>query len=343
MLDILENNKRYLNQNPKCEPQLGKRGLYRTMGGNVESKEAELAMLWVLNLSDGRHSLLDVAERSKLAFSSVSAAARALGRGRSSAGGRRTGGGKYVTTALSGVAVVTGASGGIGRATACALAAKGMSVCLTGRDVSRLQNAATAIRPRAPQVLVHPADLSTDEGIRSLVANVGADIRRIDVLVHAAGTMCLGNVESVGWDDLDEQYRMNLRAPFLLTKAFLPMLKETRGQVVFVNSTAGLAAGADNGLYAATKHALRSIAGSIRDHVNPYGIRVVSIFPGRTATTMQEAVHRFEGRRYEAAELVQANDIAELIVGALALPRTAEVTDIMVRPMKMPSPARLTK
>ncbi len=78
VLDILENNHYYLNQNPKCEPQLGTRGLYRTMGGNVESKEAELAMLWVLNLSDGRHSILDVAERSKLAFPAVRAATRAL-------------------------------------------------------------------------------------------------------------------------------------------------------------------------------------------------------------------------------------------------------------------------
>lgn len=78
VLNILENNTRYLNQNPKCEPQLGKRGLYRTMGGNVESKEVELAMLWVLNLSDGHHSLLEIAERSKLAFPAVRAAARAL-------------------------------------------------------------------------------------------------------------------------------------------------------------------------------------------------------------------------------------------------------------------------
>jgi aminopeptidase-like protein len=78
VLDILENNNYYLNQNPKCEPQLGRRGLYRTMGGNVESKDAELAMLWVLNLSDGRRSLLEIAERSKLAFPTVHAAARAL-------------------------------------------------------------------------------------------------------------------------------------------------------------------------------------------------------------------------------------------------------------------------
>jgi aminopeptidase-like protein len=78
VLNVLENNRRYLNRNPKCEPQLGKRGLYRTMGGNVDSEQAEMAMLWVLNLSDGSHSLLDVAERSKLAFPAVRAAAAAL-------------------------------------------------------------------------------------------------------------------------------------------------------------------------------------------------------------------------------------------------------------------------
>lgn len=245
-----------------------------------------------------------------------------------------------MSAALAGVAVVTGASGGIGRATARALAARGMSLCLTGRDTGRLQDAAKEIKPRAQQVHVHPADLSTDEGIRALVADVGAHGQRIDVLVHAAGTVRLGNIESVGWGDLDEQYQVNLRAPFLLTKAFLPMLREARGQLVFVNSTSGIVAGADNGIYAATKHALRSITGSIRDHVNPYGIRVISVFPGRTATTMQEAVHRFEGKRYEPAELVQAEDIAELIVGALALPRTAEVTDIVVRPMAKPGQAR---
>ena len=245
-----------------------------------------------------------------------------------------------MSVALAGIAVVTGASGGIGRATAWALAGHGMSLCLSGRDVGRLEDVATEVRARAAQVLVYPADLSTDDGIRGLAARVAADVGEIDILVHAAGTVRLGNVESAAWDDLDEQYRVNLRAPFLLTKALLPILKETHGQVVFVNSTAGLVAGAENGLYAATKHALHSITGSIRNHVNSYGIRVISVFPGRTATSMQQAIHRLEGRSYEAAELVQTGDVAELIVGALALSRTAEVTDIVVRPMKKPGHAR---
>ncbi len=245
-----------------------------------------------------------------------------------------------MTTRLAGVAVVTGSSSGIGRAVARALAAEGMSLCLTGRDAGRLQDGAREIAARAAQVIVHQADLSSDEGLRGLAVRVRTDLGRLDVLVHAAGVLHLGDVEAAGWDDLDEQYRVNLRAPFLLTKAFLPMLKQSSGQVVFVNSTAGLVAGAENALYAATKHALRALARSFRDHVNQYGIRVLSVFPGRTATPMQEAVHRFEGRRYEPAGLLQPSDIAEVIVTALALPRTAEVTDIVVRPMNKPSPGR---
>ena len=78
VLDILENNRIYLNQNPKCEPRLGKRGLYRTIGGNTDEKRNELAMLWVLNLSDGNHNLLDIAQKSGLHFSELQRAAAAL-------------------------------------------------------------------------------------------------------------------------------------------------------------------------------------------------------------------------------------------------------------------------
>ena len=78
VLDVLENNKKYLNQNPKCEPQLGKRGLYRAMGGRIDEVLGEKAMLWVLNLSDGEHTLLDIADRSGLTFDIITEAADAL-------------------------------------------------------------------------------------------------------------------------------------------------------------------------------------------------------------------------------------------------------------------------
>lgn len=78
VLHILENNKKYLNQNPKCEPQLGKRGLYGAIGGQTDTKMREMAMLWVLNLSDGNHSLLEIADRSSMSFDSINQAADAL-------------------------------------------------------------------------------------------------------------------------------------------------------------------------------------------------------------------------------------------------------------------------
>jgi len=78
VMDLLENNKRFVNQNPHCEPQLGRRGIYRQMGGKMESKQTELAMLWVLNLSDGHHSLLDIAERARIRFDVILEAATLL-------------------------------------------------------------------------------------------------------------------------------------------------------------------------------------------------------------------------------------------------------------------------
>lgn len=242
---------------------------------------------------------------------------------------------------LDGVALVTGASGGIGGAVARALAGLGMNLCITGRNSERLAALTRELAAHARPVLVHPADLSRDADLLGLAGRVAGVHARVDVLVHAAGTIRLGHVELSAWDDLDALYQVDLRAPFLLTKALLPQLKQAHGQVVFINSTAGLVARADNGLYAAAKHALRSLAESVRAHVNQYGVRVLSVYPGRTLTAMQKEVERIEGRCHDASELLRPADVADMIVAALALPRTAEVTDIVLRPMKKPraSPA----
>jgi NADP-dependent 3-hydroxy acid dehydrogenase YdfG len=237
------------------------------------------------------------------------------------------------------IAVVTGASSGIGEAVAVALAARGLRPCLAGRDVERLQRLADDLTARGPRPSVVRADLGLDEGIRTLIEAVEA-MGRLDVLVHSAGALRLGDVLKAGWDDLDELYRVNLRAPYLLTKALLPLLAASRGQIVFVNSSAALRASANNALYAATKAALVSLAGSIRDRVNPLGVRVLTVFLGRTATPMQERVHAFEGRSYDPGSLLSPGDVADLVVQALMLPRTAELTDITVRPMTKLSNAR---
>ena len=102
---------------------------------------------------------------------------------------------------------------------------------------------------------------------------------------------------------------------------------------MFINSTQGLAASAGVGLFAATQHALRAMADSLRDEVNGDGVRVLTVYPGRTATPRQASIFELEGRPYAPDRLLQPEDIATMIVASLKLPRTAEVTNLTIRPM----------
>jgi short-subunit dehydrogenase len=180
---------------------------------------------------------------------------------------------------------------------------------------------------------VYRADLSLDEDLDRLRVALQRDVSHIDLLVHSAGVHAMGSFSTSCVDTLDWQYRVNVRAPYVLTQALLPRLIERRGQVVFINSSAGLAAKANVGQYAATKHALKALADSLRDEVNAAGVRVLSVYPGRTASTMQKAIFKLEGREYVPERLMQPEDVAEVVLAALLLPATAEVTDINVRPL----------
>jgi short-subunit dehydrogenase len=228
------------------------------------------------------------------------------------------------------VAVVTGATGGIGKAISLALAAQGATVCLVARSLEALR--AIAKQTGTPPMFCYPADLCVDSDVQKLIAKLQEDVTSVDMLIHAAGVIWLGQIESAGVDQMDCQYRLNLRAPYILTQALLPGLKSRQGQILFVNSTAALTARPNAGAYAATKHGLRALADSLRDEVNPNGVRVMSLFLGRTATPMQERVHQFEHRSYHPELLMQPEDVAAAIINVLALPRTIEVTEIKMRP-----------
>lgn len=230
-------------------------------------------------------------------------------------------------------AIVTGASSGIGRAIAIGLAGEGALLCLLGRDKERLQATAKIASSCSPKVSICQVDFAFEQDVLCLIHQLEQELERIDVLVHAAGDFAQGNMSSLTVDDFDRQYRINLRSPYLLTQKLLPRLKACQGQVVFINSSLGINARASVGQYAATKHALKAVADSLRNEVNPDGVRVLSIFAGRTASTMQEKIHHLENKVYDAQLLLQPEDIASVVVNALTLPRTAEVTDIHIRPM----------
>ena len=238
-------------------------------------------------------------------------------------------------TALAGrTALVTGASAGIGRAMALGLASEGVSVHLLARRRDPLEGVAAEIAARGGTATVLPGDMGDEASLRAAAALLAAG--PLDILIHAAAVIAIGPVAEAAVAEFDRQWRINVRGPWLLTQLLLPALRARRGQVVFVNSSAGLAAAPGVSQYAATKHALRAIADSLRAEVNADGIRVLSVYPGRTATPMQEALHGLEGKPYRPAALLQPEQVAELTLSALRQPAGAEVTDLRVRPAAPP-------
>ncbi len=224
--------------------------------------------------------------------------------------------------------LITGASSGIGRALTLRLAHAEAKLHLVGRDAAALAELARQARSWGAEAQTYTFDLTDDEAVQTFAETFAAPL---DVLVHSAGTVSLGALKDAAIADLDAQYRLNVRAPYLLTQLFLERLERTQGQIVFINSGAGLSARAEWGQYAASKHALRAVADSLRAELAG-AVRVLSVYPGRTASPMQAKVHEYEGKPYDPAKFVQPDDVAETIVGALALPRTAEITDVSVRP-----------
>ena len=235
------------------------------------------------------------------------------------------------------VAVITGAGSGIGKSIALALAKQGAILCLLGRDLSSLEAVAHIAKQSTSRVDCYKVDLSDDQEIEDFQRSVSAKFNAINILVHSAGVISMGPLESLPVKDFDLQFQINVRGPYLLTQILLPLLKLGQGQVIFINSRAVfLGARPGLGQYAATKQALKALADSFRQEVNPEGIRVISIYPGRTASPMQQKIFKSEGKIYRPELLVQPDDVAATIVDVLCLPITAEITDITIRPMVEP-------
>jgi NADP-dependent 3-hydroxy acid dehydrogenase YdfG len=231
------------------------------------------------------------------------------------------------------VAVITGGGSGVGQALALALADGGAKLHLVGRRLDRLEAVASKAREFDSKVTCYSADISTEVAQFELLRQLKHDLGRVDILIQNAGMYVRGSLENADIADLDRHFRTNVRAPYALTQALLPLLKVNRGQVVFINSSSGIVAKAMSAQYDSTKHALKAIADSLRAEINPDGVRVLSIYLGRTASEMQQRICAEEGRPYCPELLLQPTDVAAIVLNALGLPRTAEVTDIWIRPM----------
>lgn len=237
-----------------------------------------------------------------------------------------------MTALIQRTALVTGASGAIGRAIAVALAEGGAELCVVGRDEVRLTATVEAIRSRGTKVIPFVTDLTSEGRVKELAEEVDSALGGLDILVHAAGIYEKGDLGKSSIHVLDDQYRVNVRAPYQLTQVLLPKIAERRGDVIFVNSTQGLSASEGIGQYAATQHAMKAVADSLRAEVNTVGIRVTLLHLGRTASEMQERIFAAEERPYTPETLVQPEDVAVIVVAAVTLPRRAQITTLTIWP-----------
>ena len=222
--------------------------------------------------------------------------------------------------------LLTGAGSGIGLALARRLAARGDELVLLARSEARADEMRAAL-PRAAYVVADLADPGTINGLGRQVDGP------VDSLVHAAGVVDLAPVSGLRLAQWEEQLAVNLTAPAVLTRELLQHLRQARGTVVFVNSSAGLAANAAWSAYAASKFGLRALADALRAEEVEHGVRVSSVFPSRTATPMQEKVHEQEGRTYDASRWISPETVVDTILHVLDVPVDATIPEVTVRPV----------
>jgi len=230
------------------------------------------------------------------------------------------------------VAVVTGASSGIGAATARALAADGHRIALLARRADRI--AALAKELDNGSIAIE-ADVTDRAAIVAAAERVQQELGGADVLVNNAGVMLLGPFGSEQRDDYRQMIEVNLLGAITTTEVFLDQLKDGGGDIVNISSVAGRTARAGNGVYAATKWGVNGWSESLRKELLP-DVRVTLIEPGAVATELPNHITHAQtkegvGQLYSQVE-VTAEDTAEVIAFVVARPRRLAIHEVLLRP-----------
>jgi NADP-dependent 3-hydroxy acid dehydrogenase YdfG len=230
-------------------------------------------------------------------------------------------------------AVVTGASSGIGEATARLLAQRGCNVALAARREDRLQDLAAELGEGA---LAVPTDVTDPAACEALVSRAVERFGSVDVLVANAGLGLYGSIPDGDPEDWRRMFEVNVLGVLYATRAAVRhMLERGSGDVVLVSSLAGRRVpGADGTVYAATKHALTAVAEGLRMDVSARGVRVINVEPGLVRTEFPESTSQSAEQFYAEKEYspIEAEDVATAVVYAVERPPRVSISEIIVRP-----------
>jgi NADP-dependent 3-hydroxy acid dehydrogenase YdfG len=229
------------------------------------------------------------------------------------------------------VAVVTGASKGIGKATAVMLAKNGAHVAISARSSELLDDVAQEITGLGSRVFKFTGDMSKEADIKSFISQTVSQLGRIDILINNAGFGFFHNISDFPTDDWDNMFNLNVRGLFICTREALPHLRNS-GESVVVNvaSLAGKNAFTSGGGYAATKHAVVGFSRCLMLEERKNGVRVLLICPGSVATNFFDNHHgKFDPKK---DRILKPEDVAESIVHMIQLPQRAMVSEIDIRP-----------
>ena len=237
------------------------------------------------------------------------------------------------------IVVVTGASSGLGEATARLLSEQGATVVLGARRADRLQSLAKDIEARGGRALAVATDVTQPEQVKALVDSAVRTYGRIDVMINNAGLMPQAPLERLKVDEWDRMIDVNIKGVLYGIAAALPhMQRQKAGHFINVSSVAGHRVGPGFAVYAATKYAVRALSEGLRQEVKPYNIRTTVISPGAVATELPNSVTDPDAskriRTFYEQVAVSADSFARAVAFAMSQPEDVDINEILYRPTR---------
>ena len=229
------------------------------------------------------------------------------------------------------VAFITGASRGIGRAIAKALAKEGCHVALAARNAELLEETARLCRSYGVEVLTFPFEITDTHALQQAIESCVHQLGSLNILINNAGIHVNGSVRDASLEQWDHLLDVNLKSVIHATHYALPYLEQSsQGSLIYISSTAGKVNFPEESIYCASKHGLMSFVGSIFEEVRQKNIKVCAICPGFVNTEMAQ------GRHLDPMKMIQPEDVAHTVVFVLKFPQTGCPTEITIRPQHSP-------